>query len=209
MPDPICLIQWLAPGEYREVHAAWAAYAPTIDITLHDVGTKAEVRDAIRTWLRDNPNTQYLYIGAHGDKDGFGRLDMADDFMPWLELGTLLSEAQNPPVVWLGTCESSFVVQAWSPFTAYMPAAWITTFNEPVTPSVCERMLNHSLGDAGVDNIIFVDQELARLRAALPGVTVQQFYPARTLRRQYEYVNVEEFEARVGVNFRTFLKRQR
>lgn len=209
MPDPVCLVQWLAPDEYREVHAAWTAYAPTINITLHDVRTKAEVSDAIRTWLKDNPNAQFLYIGAHGDETGFGRPDMVQDKMTWAELRTLLIEAQNPPVVWLGTCKSSSVAKAWSPIREYLPAAWITTFDELISPNVCERMLKRSLNDTTPDEGIFVDQELRRLRETLPGVRIKQLYPASTLQRKHEYVDVDDFETHVGVKFETFLKRQR
>jgi hypothetical protein len=68
-------------------------------------------------------------------------------------------------------------------------------------------MLVRSLGDTSVDNVVFVDEELPRLRAALPGVAVEQFYPA-VITGAYRYANVERFKAETGVDFRTYLTRR-
>jgi len=135
MGDPVCLVQWLKAGEYREVARAFAQFSGALDITLHDVQTKAQAAAAVRAWLDGNDNSQFLYIGAHGVHDAGGRYlgigaDGAD-IITWRELADLLAPARVPPVLWLGACGSSAVASAWSPIVDKPPAEWVTCFPTP------------------------------------------------------------------------------
>jgi hypothetical protein len=67
--SPISLIQWLDPSDVqRETQDALAAFANEVEIFFADVQTKSEVNEALASWLKNTTNTQYSFIGAHGDE---------------------------------------------------------------------------------------------------------------------------------------------
>jgi hypothetical protein len=212
--DPVCLLQWLKPGDFREVDAAWKAFSKSLNITLNVVSSKNEAIAAISEWLKGNSNSQFLYIGSHGIKDAaenyLGLGADGDDFLTWDELRALLMRARLRPVLWLGACGSSAVADAWSPIAGIRgPAAWITSFPDPVMPRACLSMLTQSLGDTSTAKIVFLDQELPRLRKQLHPVAVEQFYPAERADGVHAYVSVDRFEAETGVDFATYLRSER
>src|SRR5258708_21060629 len=72
--SPICLLQWLEPGEYQETKAALKNFSAEVNIEHFDVQTKDEADQALQTWFRNNVgNTQFCFVGAHGVKGLAGK----------------------------------------------------------------------------------------------------------------------------------------
>jgi hypothetical protein len=210
---PICLLQWLPQNEHRETADALSSFADQIDISHFDVRTADEARAAVRGWLGNNPNSQFLFIGAHGitgeNNQSIGLGSSGLDFATWHELWEWLGIALCTPVIWLGACKSSDAAKAWSPFPSWPKrVSWIAGFRTGIYPIEIKRILLHLMTTISINPIIYVDNQLEYLRSKLPNTAIELFFPAYTLDRQYEYVNVDEFEMKVGVPFQDFLRQQ-
>lgn len=187
-------------------------FADQIDISHFDVHSKNEARRAISSWLNNNPNSQFLFIGAHGITDhdrSIGLGSSAEDFVTWQELWEWLGVALYAPVLWLGACKSSDAAIAWSPFpSSPRRVEWIAGFRTAIYPIEIKKILLRLMRTTSINPIIFVDDQLEYLRREIPATTVQLFSPAYTLNKQCEYVDVDEFDAKVGMSFRDFLNQQ-
>lgn len=201
---PILLLQWLEPGEHKETKAAMAKFGGNVKIMYADVQTKADAIAAIEKWLTGNPNAQFLFIGTHGDDDGLG--PTTADGLDWPELKALLLRAVRPVALWLGACHSSFAAKAWSPIIARLPVEYIVGFPDSILPKDVEKVLLMLLDMTSIDPITFVDQEIPKLRKAIPKTTVEMHYPAYSKKKMYEYVNFDNFVAEVGMTLEKFLQ---
>lgn len=208
---PVCLLQWLPQNEYRETVDALSEFADQIDISHFDVRTKDEAHKAVSRWFHNNPNSQFLFIGAHGIADennhSIGLGISREDFVSWHELWEWLGTALYPPVLWLGACKSSDAANAWSPFPSFPKrTSWIYGFRTEIYPKEIKNILLRLMLTTSINPIIYLDNQLECLRNEFPETAIELFYPAYTQKGQYEYVNVDKFEEEVGATFKNFLR---
>jgi hypothetical protein len=216
--QPISLIQWLEADEDREAQAALKSYAEEVNIYHADVLTKAQAAHALGKWFRGNAgNCQYCFIGAHGIEAttgtaiGIGASAKADEFVRWKELWEWFAQGELIGGLWLGACKSSDAAVALSPFLTscvHIAIPYICGFSESICSDEIERILLKLIEFTGIDNLLFLDEELEQLRVALQGTKIEMFYPACTLSGTREYVNVDDMLKKVGLTFRQLLERK-
>jgi hypothetical protein len=218
--SPILLLQWLAPNEYHETRNVLSEFAKKVNIRHANVQLTAAAAQAVEDWLLTNPsNTQYPFIGAHGIKApngkciGIGASGKQDEFAPWTEVWDWFRKGTVSGGLWLGACRSSEAAVALSPLLAtalrYV-IPYIVGFREEIYTPEIERILVQLIRNTDTDKkVVYLDEELAVLRAAVKDTAVELFYPAHTLAGSVEYVNVDDFEEKVGISFRSHLENQR
>lgn len=199
--EPVCLLQWLRAGETEEVWTAWKRHYQDVNIALGVARSRDEFEKLLVKWLEGN-NTQFLYIGSHGAPHGIG--SSASDYMPWERLAELLRGSKTVPVVWLGACYSSSAAIAWSGHGGRPPAAWLTTFPKGIPPAVCLGMVDTSIKNTRMTQIVFVDEELPGLRATVSPL-VDLFYPVRRNDGTIGYVHADSFPTVEGKSFKDYL----
>jgi hypothetical protein len=202
---PILLLQWLDTAEYKETHAAMKAFSHEVKIRHADVAGKAAAISAIEQWLEHNPNAQFLFIGTHGNDAGIG--PAVGEGIDWAELWGVLRKAVRPVALWLGACHSACAAKAWSPVKGHSPVDYAVGFPKAITAGEIEKVLLQLLTMTRINPITFVDQEIPKLRKALPNSQVQMHYRALTKAGKVEYVNVDEFPQRVGMSLKEYLER--
>jgi hypothetical protein len=216
--SPIALIQWLKPNEYRETKVALAKFAGEVNMYHSDVLTKEAAAHALQTWFQQSAgNTQYCFLGAHGITDqagtaiGIGSSGRTGEFVTWQELWDWYAQCELEGGLWLGACKSSDAAAALSPFIAGKPQLAIPHiygFSESIYPSEIQQILLKLLEFTSIDNPLCLDEELAQLRAAVPGTKIELYYPAATLTGSSEYVSVDEMLEKTGVTFRQLLEQK-
>ena len=200
---PVCFLHWLEkPSDAREAEPVYQSLKSDLDITYRDVNNREAALAAITEWLADNPNAQFLFIGAHGDKDGLG--DTVAGGVDWPELGTLLRSNRPCVALWLGACESSGAALGWSPVKEPIPASYIVGFPDKVLPMNIQPVLRQLVKMAGM-TVTYIDDELPKIKAIAGGTRVTMHYPAVCLDGSHRYVDVEDFEAEVGQTFHGYL----
>ncbi|MBZ5700449.1 MAG: hypothetical protein LAN84_01230 [Acidobacteriia bacterium] len=202
---PILLLQWLDTAEYKETKSALRAFGRKVKILHADVRTKLEAIAAIERWLQGNPNAQFLFIGTHGDEDGLG--PTVQNGIHWSELWSVLKKAVRPVALWLGACNSACAAKAWSPVQGHAPVDYIVGFPVAIKADEIEKVLHELLKMTGIDPVTFVDEEIPKLRRALPKTTVVMHYKAPTKAGPVEYVDNDDFPDRVGMKLREYLQK--
>ncbi|MEB2311806.1 MAG: hypothetical protein OZ928_08135 [Polyangiaceae bacterium] len=172
--------------------------------------TKAELIERVAAWAALD-NAQRLYLGAHGhgregqEFDGFGP---SGDFMSWMELADFLAALPHQPdSLHLGACGSMAVAEAWSEnrVAERLPEMSLITYAANTITPFIRCALERSLDDSGWDPLVFLDQELPRLREAA-GIAVHMHHPNRNRNtKRTEFIAVEAFPEVVGVDFRAAL----
>jgi hypothetical protein len=216
--SPISLIQWLKPNEHHETKVALAKFASEVNIYCSDVLTKAEAAHALQTWFEQSTgNAQYCFLGAHGITDragtaiGIGSSEKAGEFVTWQELWNWYAQSELDGGLWLGACKSSDAAAALSPFIAGNPQLaipYIYGFAESIYPSEIQQILLKLLEFTCFENPPWLDEELAQLRATVPGTKIELYYPASILTGGSEYVNVDEMLEKTGVAFCQLLEQR-
>jgi len=201
---PILLLQWVDAKEYKETHAALKAFSKEVKIMHADVQTKAEAIAAVEKWLCNNANAQFLFIGTHGDDDGLG--PTVENGVTWEELRSVLKKAAGSIALWLGACHSACAAKAWSPIEGYARVDYIVGFPVAIKASEIKKVLLQLLKMTGMDGITWVDQELPKLRKAVPHTNVRMHYKALTTAGPIEYVDFDEFPKRVGMTLKEYLE---
>jgi hypothetical protein len=201
---PILLVQWLGSNEYKETNAALSKFKDQVSIAHADVSSKADVLAAIGDWLTDNDNAQFLFIGTHGNDNGIG--SDAADMVGWSELWEMLKKAGDAIAVWLGACHSAHAAEAWSPVCDGAPVEYVVGFPVAINASEIEKVLNELLRMTDTQSIVYVDEEIPQLRSAIAKTNVAMHYKARTTGGQIEYVDYDEFPARVGKSLKEYLE---
>jgi hypothetical protein len=216
--SPICLLQWLKPGEYRETRAALSAFATKVNIEHADVRTKVQAADALQSWLKNNTgNTQYCFIGAHGIEEpdaaiGVGATGNADEYAEWYEVWDWFSQGDLIGGLWLGACKSSHAASAFSTLLArskYPAIPHFYGFSDEIYPyPEIEEILMKLIELTGTERVVPLYDELDLLRAAVPGTAIELYYPVSTPLTTPEYVNVDQMVDKIGMNFRQLLENQ-
>jgi hypothetical protein len=213
--SPISLIQWLEPNEYRETRDALNAFEHVVNIYHADVLTKLEAKSALEAWFQDGSgNKQYCFLGAHGITNpdgtaiGIGASGEPDEFVRWEELWNWYAQWELEGGMWLGVCKSSDAAAALSPFLSSGPVSirHFYGFSESIYPKEIRQVLLKLLEFTRIESLPYLDEELALLRAAIPGTTIELYYAANTLAGVYEFVNVDEMPEKVGMTFRQLLE---
>lgn len=202
---PILLLQWLDTPEYKETNSALRAFGSEVKILHADVRTKLEAIAAIESWLQGNPNAQFLFIGTHGDEDGIG--PTVQNGVDWSELWSVLKKAVRPVALWLGACHSACAARAWSPVQGHAPVDYIVGFPIAIKADEIEKVLHELLKMTGIDPVTFVDEEIPKLRRAVPKTTVVMHFRAPTKAGPVEYVDSDDFPNRVGMKLKEYLER--
>ena len=207
MGKPIVFIQWLKPSEYSEARAVIREYATRDDeIAFHDVATKAEAVAVLRQHSGDG-DCQFLFIGTHGGVNGIGT--SSSDLLTWRELWNEICKWRERPVLWLGACRSSLCAAAWTPLpTDKQAVQWIVGFATPIYPKEIKNILGRLVGMTTVSPIVFVDEEIPRLRKEFPSTQAEMFYPAH-FDRKNGFLKTDDFMSKLGVTFKVFLQNQR
>jgi hypothetical protein len=213
---PILLVQWLKPIEYRETRAALAEFAKSVNIDHADVQTKVAAKEALDNWLTENAgNTQYPFIGGHGVADasgkaiGIGASAAPAESARWTELWEWMARGTVLGGLWLGGCKTGDAAAALTPLMAKthrMVIPYIVGFAGSIYPKEIEQVLRQLLKNTDTHKIVPLDEELQLIRTAVKGTKVVMYYPANTKERSREYVNVDDFEQRVGITFRKHLE---
>lgn len=204
---PILLLQWLDPDEIKEAAGPFRSFRKEVLIQYVESTTRAEALAAIRQWLRDNSNAQFLYIGSHGNDRALGANPR--EYITWSELGNLLRKTQKPVVLWLGACDSRFAAAQWKR-RKQKSALWVVGFQGKVLPTQLKRALSRLLRMTRIDNIIGADQELPLLRKILPRTLVTMQYPiCEKGYRTYRYVDVDRFPGELGFTLTQYLDNPR
>lgn len=212
MTPPFCLIQWL-PGEGDAEVAAACERIPPETCFAMSVGTKAKLRESVAAWAAEG-NAQRLFLGGHGHgpaEQPFDGIGPHDDFMSWMELAEFLASlAYQPDSLHLGACGSMAIAHAWSDHRVaeVLPEMSLITYEPNTIPAFIQCALERSLDDSGWNPLVFLDEELPRLRQAA-GQAVHMYHPNRNQHtRRVEFIDVEDFPRIVGVDFRTTLAAQ-
>jgi len=213
---PVCLwLHWLPNNEYRKMEDELSNFTGSIDISHFYIKSKDEAKEAISNWLGNNQNSQFLFIGAQGIKDesghyiGLGSSENDNDFIMWEELWDWLGVACHPPVLWLCACGSSDAAKAWSPFSSSPKRVrWLVCFDTDNYTIEIKKILSCLKIATSINPIIYVNDQLKCFRKELRKIAIKLFFPAYTLNRQCEYVNLDKFEEEVGKTFKEFLKQQ-
>jgi hypothetical protein len=217
--SPICLLQWLRPGEYREIRASLQKFAAEINIKHSDVQTEEQASQALKSWFQGSVgNAQFCFIGAHGLRTlrgttvGIGATGRTGGHASWRELWNWFAREELIGGLWLGACRSSEAAAALSPLlaTAVRPAIpYIYGFKDEIYPAPeIEQILLKLIEFTRMDPVVWLDEELKLLRAAVPGTAIELYYPASTSPHRVEYLNVDQLPARMGITFRQLLERQ-
>ena len=211
---PLLLLQWLQDGEYKETRSALAKYSGGVNIEPADVTTKVDAVGAIRNWLSENSNTQYMFIGTHGirdeNKNCIGLGATGADYLDWHELLNLLRVAESPPVLWLGACKSSEVANAWTRLSLQAPpVSWIVGFTESIYPSEIERVLDQLLRMSSFSDFVFLDEELPKIRELIPGASVDYYYPISDREGRIIYANEGRIREMYAIDIRQYLLNNR
>lgn len=201
---PILLLQWLNTPEYKETKAALAAFGKQVKIIHADVGTQADAIAAIEGWLNGNPNAQFLFIGTHGDENGIG--PSVQNGVEWPQLWSVLKKAVRPIALWLGACHSACAAKAWSPVKGAAPVDYIVGFSVAIKAGEIEKVLLQLLKMTGLNPPTFVDQEIPKLRKAVPKTRVRMHYKAPTKAGPIEYVDSDKFPEIVGMTLKEYLE---
>ena len=214
--SPMLLLQWLPKNEYHETRTIVAEFAKSVRIAHADVQSKASAMQKVAEWFKNNPgDTQYLFIGAHGIKDdtgkciGLGASGVEDEYATWDELGEWLKAGTLVGGLWLGACKSSDAAYGFTPLISRYHRDLLGSlygFSEEIYPPAIEKVLRKLMEFVTGSRPPYLDVELTLLRQALPESKIEMFYAANTIQQRNEYVNVDEFEARVGKAFRQHLE---
>jgi len=210
--SPISLIQWLDPTDVqRETQDALAAFASEVEIFFADVQIKAEVNEALASWLKNSKYAQYSFVGAHGDERGLAAFSDWRESATWDEVWDWYSQGTLHGGLWLGACKSSHAAMGFSRLLAKGGAVTV-----PHVYGFCEEVGYHEIRQVlltlieltRTSNIIPLCEELAIIRKAVAHPHVELFYPAFTLANTAEYVNVDQMPAKVGMSFHQLLENQ-
>jgi hypothetical protein len=176
-----------------------------------------EAKSALEEWFQDgSDNKQYCFIGAHGIPGpdgtaiGIGASRNSDEFVSWKELWSWFSHGRLEGGLWLGACKSSDAATALSPFLSSGPASirHIYGFSGEIYPKEIKQVLLKLLEFTSINNRPYLDEELALLRKAIPNTKIELYYPACTLARVHEFVNVDEMPEKIGITFRKLLENE-
>ena len=181
------------------------AFRKEVKIRHDDVRSKPEAIAAIKGWLQGNPNAQFLFIGTHGDDQGLGLTEQ--NRVDWPELWSVLKNAVRPVALWLGACHSASAAKAWSPVKGHAPVDYVVGFPDVIDDDEIEKVLHELLKMTGMDPVTFVDEEIPKLRRALPKTTVVMHYIAPTKAGPVEYVDTNDFPNRVGMTLTEYLEK--
>ncbi len=208
--EPVMFLQWLPDDEYKEALAVLVDVSNEINVRYRDVQCKDQALAAICEWL-DQDNAQYLFIGAHGIKDGgdcigIGATGDDQDHFTWQELWGLVHGLDGG--LWLGACRSSECAAGFDPFLGNSAASrhpYIVGFSEDICAGEIEKVLRKFVEFAQRADI-HVDEEINLIRAEIGETSVEMFYPARLKPGERKYVSEEAFPEEVGRSLRDFLK---
>jgi hypothetical protein len=215
--EPICLIRWLAREGVSEVEKIASEAQSSVNLFWRPATEPSEVLSYLEEWGKGNDNSQCAYVAAHGLEDEnqefIGIYDGVESskWLSWLQLGETLARLEHTPVAWLGACGSAAAMPVWSEhiLPTYLPATWAIAFEEGVHYAVIEATLRKAIANMNLDPIAFLERELPLLREDA-GQAVKMFYPAYTRdTKRSEYVDVDVFSERVGVDFQYFLSHSR
>jgi hypothetical protein len=211
--SPFLFIQWLSPSETnREAGVVRREFLSEVGIEFVEATDKNHFESSLADWLLQNPsNSQYVYIGSHGIRDSadqyIGIGPTGQEYVSWDELSEILVGADLCPVVWLGTCGSSFAAQAWSPFVrGKRPARWIVGFRDAALPAQIESALRQLMGRTDIGRIEFADEEAELLEKMFERERIEFFFPACDLRGG-RYLGYRNFEDEVGMTLKEYLER--
>lgn len=169
-----------------------------------EVSTKAGFLSAIESWLNQNRNAQFLYIGSHGSPEGLG--PNAHVYITWLELGSFVRRLGRRIAVWLGACDSSYASKRWKITNRRKPALYIVGFKGVVSVGQLQQALRLLLKMTRIEDVIGVEDELPALRRIFPRRIVTLHYPARLGQNSYRYLNADKFKAKLGVTFAEYIR---
>jgi len=221
--SPISLIQWRDPrkNEYPETWDALVSFAEEVPLAHAEVRTAEDVKLALAKWFHNSPNNaQYSYIGAHGLVTpegkcvGIGASLNTNEHAKWDEVWTWYTQGELLGGLWLGACGTRDAADA---LTGFLQTAervvipYIYGFRDPknVSPSrELKPILLKLIELTRTNDVVWLDEELAMLRRAVPHTTVELYYPAFTTAGQRKYVNVDTIETEVGMPFRHLLENQ-
>jgi hypothetical protein len=205
--SPISLIQWLPASEYQETQAILSSYAQTVNMFHRSVKSAADAQSAVSAWLNGNTNSQYCFIGTHGSPDVIGASSQPGAFASWSEVWSWFSQHQLLGGLWLGACKSSSAAEAFSRLLSTQGDVipYFYGFSEEIYPREIEAILGCLIEFSDINHLSDLASELDLLRNAVPGTTVELYYPARTLNGAARYVSVDRFEEEVGDTFSDFL----
>jgi hypothetical protein len=204
---PILLLQWLDDSETKEIRPAFKSFRREVKMVQVEAANKTEVLHAITSWLRGNPNAQFLYIGSHGSLQGFG--PNSNEYITWRRLGTTLRRSKRLVVVWLGACHSSHATREWQAIHGKVPARYVVGFRGKVHVDELRRALRLLLRMTRVEKVIYADQELDNLRRILCCAVVTMHYPVMLPNKSRSYLDVRRFKEKLGITFKEYLHSRR
>jgi hypothetical protein len=205
--SPILFLQWLDEKDKDEAEKVWAKFHKKVEIQFADAASKDEAITSIKRWLHRNPNAQFLYIAAHGDTKGVGRC--SSDRIDWPELWDLLAEhvlRKRPISLWLGACKSSYSAETWSPVQRWAPVKYIVGFPVSIKADQIGKVLKKLIRMTKTDYITYEDEEIRKLRRAVPGTSVLMHHKAKTKEGEMRYVNFDTFRKEVGMTLKQYLE---
>jgi hypothetical protein len=216
--SPICLLQWLEPGEYRETQAALDDFAGKVNIEHADVRTSGQAAQALQSWFKNNAgNTQYCFVGTHGILGpdapiGVGATAEIGGYAEWHEIWDWFSKGDLMGGLWLGACKSSHAAAALSPLlakSAHPVIPHIYGFKDEIYPyPEIEHILLKLMEFTDTTQSVPLDEELELLRAAVPGTAIELYFPVASPFPTVEYVNVDQMPDKIGMDFRQLLQNQ-
>lgn len=201
--EPILFLQFHSdPSDVRAGRYIAPQHAGTI--RYRDVQTAGEALSEIRAWLTGNDNAYAVFIGTHGDPFGLG--PSVNNGIEWDELLEALQGADAGYSLWLGACESSCIVEAWSPLEGDKRYPdWILGFPNKVDASDIMPVLSRLMRNSDVNEITYVDEELGAIREAAFGTSASMFYLVDLEQGGRRYVNVDDFPSEMGATFQDYL----
>lgn len=184
----------------------FAAANPSIH--LINVSTVRRFMRALSVLARRD-KCQFLFVGTHGIVDPLGHCagigKSGSSYVTWRQFWDRLLQAQTPPVLWLGSCKSAHCAAAWTPLpTADPAAAWIAGFHEEIYPEEIEDILRELIKNTSTENVVYVDEEMDLLRRAVPGTSLDFYYPA-TFDGAKGFLQTDLFPAKTGKTFKQYL----
>jgi hypothetical protein len=88
----------------------------------------------------------------------------------------------------------------------YTAIPHIYGFSEPIYPAEIQQILSKLIEFTRLDDFLWLDEELAQLRAAVPDTKIELFYPASTKSGPREYMNVDDMPKKINKTFRELLE---
>jgi hypothetical protein len=182
---PILVLGWGEDG-CKDIDCIEKAlgYDQSLDCVTAKYAESCLVEQEVGTWLRDHPNAQTLYLGAHGHKEGLVPTRHSRDKLDYRTLGRTIVEnvaPTTPPLtVILGACESSVAAEVWNNID-HNVVRLLIAFPARIDKDTVQGVLTEFLmqgdllkpGKTEVENeLIYLEVGIARLRKNFPEVTI-------------------------------------